>query len=53
MPDEQASLRDQVRLLMALAPMPDYSADAVVTSRVGKLLAQQADDRAELRRFEK
>ncbi len=50
MPSENDALREQWLALMAAAPIADYSVDSVVTSRVGKLLAQQADDRAQLRR---
>ena len=48
---ENDDLREQCLALMAAAPLPDYSVDSVVASRVGKLLTQQADDRAEVRRF--
>jgi hypothetical protein len=47
---ENAALRAKFRALMALAPMADYSLDSVVTCRVGKLFADQADERDRLRR---
>jgi hypothetical protein len=50
---ENDALREQFLALMAVPPIPDYSVDAAVTSRVGKLLAQQADDRANLWRLRK
>lgn len=49
---EDDSLREQLLALM-VAPIPDYSVDSGVTDRVGKLLAQQADDRANLWRLRK
>ena len=43
---ENAVLREQFLVLMVAAVMHDYSEDSVVVARLGKLLAQQADDRA-------
>jgi hypothetical protein len=44
---DKDALREHFLALMAAAPIRDYSADAVVIGRLGKLLTQQADDRAE------
>jgi hypothetical protein len=47
--NDNSELRDQFRVLMALAPMADYVTDAVVTTRLGKMFADQATERAKLR----
>jgi hypothetical protein len=46
--NNNAELRDQFRVLMALPPMADYVTDAVVTARLGKMFADQANERARL-----
>jgi hypothetical protein len=40
------ALRKSFLILMAAAPMRDYSLDPIVQLRVGKLFADQADERA-------
>jgi hypothetical protein len=52
MANEIDALREQFLALMATAPMQDYSADFSVYIRVGKLLVQQAEDGANIRRRE-
>jgi hypothetical protein len=45
------ALREQWLVLMAAAPMCDYLADPGVYARVGKLLAEQAEEQAYIRRW--
>ena len=49
--NDNLGLRDQCLALMALAPMAGYAADALVAARVGKLFADQADERDRVRRL--
>jgi hypothetical protein len=53
MPIENQALREQLLALMKAAPIPDYGSDIVVTSRVGRLFAEQAEAQENLRRFGK
>jgi hypothetical protein len=48
--NENEAFREQLLALMA-APIPDYSADLDVASRVGKLLSDRANDRSKHRRL--
>jgi hypothetical protein len=51
MPTENQALRKQLLALMQAAPIPDYGSDSVVTSRVGRLFAEQTEARESLQRF--
>jgi len=48
---ENKALREQLDALMQAAPIPEYGSDSVVTSRVGRLFAEQAEARESLQRF--